>query len=140
MSSDTAILRDPVDCADCGATHPLEDWIEADDDCPSCGTAHVVPRLPAARRALEQGDFDGGTLTDVADGFGLEGGDVVDLLLAVRCDPAGALDVARVAIGGRPRSEWRRWIGETREQELENVARVERVLEEHGVAVDYPEE
>lgn len=139
VTSTEPLLDEPVDCAACGRVRPLRDWI-ADDDCPSCGETHVVPRRPTARRAVERGDYEGRRVERVVDDYDLGVTGAVDLLLALGCDASAALDVARVVVDGRPRSEWRRWIGETREEERRHIDEAERVLGAHGVVLDFPEE
>lgn len=139
VSSTEPLLDEPVVCTGCGTVRPLRDWM-ADDDCPSCGETHVVPRLPTARRAVERGDYEGQRFERIVEDYRLGTTGAVDLLLALGCGADVALDVARVVVDGRPRSEWRRWIDETREEEKRHVDEAERVLGAHGVVLDYPEE
>lgn len=139
VNSTEPLIDSAVDCAACGTVHPLRDWI-GDGDCPTCGEAHVVPVLPTARRAVERGDYEDVEFRAVVDDYRLAVADAADLLLALGCDASAALDVARVVVDGRPRSEWRRWIGETREQECRRIAEAEEALAEFGVSLEYPEE
>lgn len=139
VTSTDPLLDEDVDCAACGTVRPLRGWM-ADAACPDCGEPHVVPRLPTALEAIERGDYESRRFGRAVAEYGLGVDGAVDLMLALGCDPAAALDVGRVVVDGRPRSEWRRWIGETREEEARHIEAAEEVLGEHGVVLDYPDE
>lgn len=139
-SDDVRVLDERVECAACEATQRLSEWIASDGRCGACDEPHVIPTLPAAERAVTSGDFEGRELCDVVDAFDLDAVGTTDLLLALGCSAAAALDVSRVVVDGRPRSEWRRWIDETRSEEADQIAEAEAVLDSHGVELEYPEE
>ncbi|MFP4632110.1 MAG: hypothetical protein ACLFMT_01575 [Halobacteriales archaeon] len=128
-----------VDCAVCGETASPEEWCR-DPVCAACGTEHVVPRLHWAREACERGLVAGMSLEDVVDRFGLSDDEALDLLVALGCPADAALDVDRVVLRGRVRSEWRRAIDRTREDERAGYRRVREVLEGYGVEFEPPED
>lgn len=137
MTADTK-LEKPIECADCGDERSFEEWLE-ESTCPSCGTRHLVPRLHAALDGLRAGEHEGWTLSEVADAYDLGSPDAVDLLVVLGCSPRAALDVSRTVVGGRPRPEWRRLVGRTREEEKASFEEARSVLAPHGVGVETPE-
>ncbi|MDY7082808.1 MAG: hypothetical protein SXQ77_10480 [Halobacteria archaeon] len=128
------ILDQPVECTECGDERRLADWIE-NDVCPECGTAHLVPRLHVAVDAIESGKLEGWKFQDLLEKFGLDHDDAANLLLVLGVSAEAAFDVERTVVQEWERSEWRRLIDETREEEREHFEEVERVLSRYGVAL-----
>ncbi len=130
-------LNRQVDCAECGSEAPLDRWLE-DPICADCGQEHVVPRLATAVEAVRQGEAEGATLQDVVDGFRLDSGDAVDLLMALGCGAEAAVDVERTVVERRVPSEWRRLVGRTRAELEESIREAEDVLDGYGVTLQPP--
>lgn len=130
-------LEREVDCAECGEASTLDRWLE-DPECHDCGQEHVVPRLTTAVEAAREGEVEGATLQEVVEGFRLDGGDSVDLLMALGCGAEAAVDVERTVVGGRVPSEWRRLVGRTRAELEESYDEAEEVLAGYGVELHPP--
>lgn len=124
-----------VECAECGDRHNVAEWISEEDSCPSCGTPHVVPRLHAALKALQQGSLEGMSFEEVLDMYGLDHDGAANLVLALGASADAAFDLERT-LEGWPRSEWRRFIDRTRDEERRHINELEQVLGNYGINLD----
>lgn len=130
-------LQREVECVECGAEAPLDQWLE-DPTCLDCGQEHVVPRLATAVGAVREGEAEGATLQEVVEGFRLDHGEGVDLLMALGCHAEAAVDVERTVVEGRVPSEWRRLVDRTRAELRESYGEAEQVLAGYGVSLQPP--
>lgn len=128
-----------VECAECGSTHGVREFIHNDDECPSCGVGHVVPRLHAALYAVQRDEHRGWSLEELLGEYGLDHDDACNLLMALGVSAGAALDVER-RLQGWPGSRWRRLVGLTREEEARHVREVTETVREYGLEVGVFEE